>query len=141
VHDQNDRYARLRHIATGALATLAVVGVIAGTGALAANPAVKTHGHATMPNGTAKTPGSPTIKADAPRPAVNHRPFFVAIERLVDNGTITATQGRAVDDEIGRGNFDSSMLTGFTQTQLQAVERALTNTKRALVSARPTISK
>ena len=141
MHDQNGRYARLRYIATGAFATLAVVGVIAGTGALAANPSVKKHAHAAMPNGIAKTPGSPTIKEDVPRPAVNHGPFFVAIERLVDNGTITATQGRAVDNEIGQGNFDSSTLAGFTQTQLQAVERALTNTKRALVPARPTISK
>jgi hypothetical protein len=85
-------------------------------------------------------PGTPRRHLP-PLPAVNHGPFFVAIERLVDNGTITATQGRAVDNEIGQGNFDSSTLTGFTQTQLQAVERALTNTKRALVASRPTISK
>jgi hypothetical protein len=68
------------------------------------------------------------------QPAVNHEPFLNAIQQLVDNGTITATEGQAVDREILAGRVDTDTLTssGFTPTQLQAVQHALENTKRAL---------
>ena len=57
-----------------------------------------------------------------------------AIQQLVNDGTITATEGQAVDREIQAGRVDTDTLasSGFTQAQLQAVEQALGNTKRAL---------
>jgi uncharacterized membrane protein YebE (DUF533 family) len=134
VNDQNGRYARVRYTATGALAALAAVGVIAGTGALAANPGAKAHRHAAVANrSTTKAPTSPVPdKTDAPQPAVNHQPFVNAIQQLVDDGTITATEGQAVDREIQAGGIDTDTLTGFTQAQLQALEQTLSNAKRAL---------
>ena len=136
MNDQNNRYARLRDTATGALATLAAVGAIAGTTALAGKPHAKPEGQTAVANGAAiKTPTAPlSDKTAAPHPAVNHQPFFNAIEQLVDNGTITPTEGQAVDHEIGAGRVDTDTLasSGFTQTQLQAVQQTLGNTKRAL---------
>ncbi len=136
MNDQNNKYARLRHTAAGALAALAAVGAIAGTAALAAKPGAKTHGHAAVANGGAtKTPRSRLPdKTDAREPSPNPQAFLGAIQRLVDNGTITAAEGQAVDREIvaGRVDTDSLASSGFTPTQLQAVEQALENTKRAL---------
>jgi hypothetical protein len=142
VSDQNARYARLRHTATGALAALAAVGAIVGTAALAATPHARphrhaTHRHATVANGsTTKTPTSPVPdKTQTPQPPANQQPFLTAIEQLVDNGTITATQGQAVDSQIQQGYIDPSTLTGFTPTQLQAVQQALASAKQALAPA------
>jgi hypothetical protein len=136
VNDQHGRSARLRDTATGALAALAIVGAIAGTAALAANPHAKTHGHAALVHGRAtKTPTSPLPdKTLAPQPAVNQQPFFNAIGRLVDNGTITAPEGQALDREIRTGRVDTDTLasSGFTRTQLEAVAQALGDTKRAI---------
>jgi hypothetical protein len=135
VNDQNARYARLRHTATGALAALVVVGAIAGTAALAAKPGARTRGHATVAkSGATKTPASPLpVKTHAPQPSANPQPFLNAIQQLVDNGTITATEGLAVDREIQTGRVDTDTLasSGFTQAQLQAVQQALGNAKRA----------
>jgi hypothetical protein len=136
MHDQSARYARLRYTATGALAALAAVGAIAGTGALAAKPHTRRHGHAAVANGGAnKAPTSPVPdKTRAPGPAVNQQPFFSAIQQLVDNGTITATEGQVVDREIRGGRIDTDALasSGFTQSQIQAVQQALANAKSAL---------
>jgi hypothetical protein len=138
VNNQNGRHARLRNTATGALAALVAVGAIAGTAALAAQPPAKKHGPAAVANGAAtKTPRSPVPdKTDAPRPPVNHRPFFDAIQQLVNSGTITPAEGQAVDREIQAGRVDTDTLTstGFTPTQLQAVQQALENTKRVLAA-------
>jgi hypothetical protein len=138
VNNQNDRHARLRYTATGALAALAAVGAIAGVAALAAQPPAKKHGPAAVANGAAtKTPTSPVPdKTDAPWPPVNHQPFFNAIQQLVNNGTITPTEGQAVDREIQAGRVDTDTLTssGFTPTQLQSVQHALGNSKRVLAA-------
>lgn len=71
-----------------------------------------------MANGGAiKTPMPPAAsKTETPQPAVNHQPFLNAIQQLVDNGTITATEGRAVDREIvaGRVNTNTLASSGFT---------------------------
>jgi hypothetical protein len=58
----------------------------------------------------------------------------IAVQRLVDDGTITTTEGQVLDREIRAGSLDTDTLTssGFTPTQLQAVEQALGDTKRAL---------
>ena len=45
MNDENGRSARLRHIATGAVAALAAVGAIAGAGALAATQHARPHRH------------------------------------------------------------------------------------------------
>ncbi len=136
--DQDGRYARLRYTATGALAALAAVGAIAGAVALAANPHAKTHGHAAVANGSkTKSPPSPGPgKTHASQPG-SSRPFLAAAQRLVNDGTITAAEGRILDGQIRAGMLDTQTLTssGFTQAQLQAVQDALANTKRALAPA------
>jgi hypothetical protein len=133
VKDQKRRYARIRHTATGALAALVAVGAIAGTTALAAKSHARPHHHArhhhaTVANGTqTKTP-----TPQGSQPTVNAQPFLNAIQQLVNNGTITAAQGQAVDNQLRHGYFDSSKLRGFTQTQIQAITQALGNAKRSL---------
>jgi hypothetical protein len=134
VNDQNRRYARLRDTATGAVAALAVVGAIAGAVALAATPRAKTPGHAAVANCAAtKTPSPPVPgKTRAARPG-SSQPFLTAVQRLVDAGTISRTEGQALDREILAGTVDTQTLvsSGFTPAQLQAVQRTLANTKRA----------
>ena len=138
MQDQDRRYARVRHTATGALAALAAVGAIAGTVALAATPRAKPHANAAAANGGAtKTPPPGVSGPDKTRvsqPAVNQEPFLKAVQELVDNGTITRTEGQAVDREIVAGRVDTDTLTssGFTPIQLQAIHQALANVKRAL---------
>ena len=127
MNDQPAKYARFRHTATGALAALAAVGLIAGGTALASRPHHKPQHHAKVANGTAtKTPTS------SPQPPANPQPFLNAVGQLVDNGTISTTQGQAVDQQLRQGYFDSSTLTGFTQAQIQAVQNAISNAKQAL---------
>ena len=48
---------------------------------------------------------------------------------------LTASEGEAVDREIlaGRVNTDTLASSGLTQTQLEAVQQALGNAKRALM--------
>jgi hypothetical protein len=141
VNDQTNRYARLRYTATGALAALAAGGATVGTVALAASLHAKPHPHAVVVKGGATTMATSSVpdKTHMPRPAVNHQPFFNAIQQLVDNGTITATEGQAVDREIQAGRVDTDTLAshGFTQTELQAVQQALGNAKRALAPNAP----
>jgi hypothetical protein len=138
VNDQNSSYARLRHTAMGALAALAAVGAIAGAAALAANPPDKTHGHAAVAKGEAtKAPTSPVPgKTHTSQPGSN-QPFLTAVKRLVDDGTISTTEGQALGRAILAGRIDTQTLvsSGFTHTQLQAVEQTLANTKRALANA------
>jgi hypothetical protein len=136
VNDQKSRSARLRYTATGALAALAAVGAIAGTAALAAKPDAKAPARVAVAKGGAtKAPTSPIPnKAQVPGPPVNHQPFFSAVQQLVDHGTITATQGQAVDREIAAGRVDTDTLAGFTPGQVQAVQQALGNAKRALAA-------
>ena len=136
--DQNNRSARLRYTATGALAALAAVGAIAGTAALAAKPPAKTRDHVAATNcaATTKAPALPLPdKTHAPQQSANPQPFLNAVQQLVDNGTITATQGQAVDRELQEGRVDTQTLSGFTQAQMQAVEQALGNTKRELAAS------
>lgn len=137
MNDHNASYRRLRNTATGAVAALAAVGAIAGAAALAANPGAEKHRQAAVPNGCATTKSSAPEKTHAPQPAVNQQPFLNAIHRLVDNGTITASEGQAVDREIQAGRVDEASLasSGFTPTQLQAVQQALGNAKRALAQS------
>jgi predicted amino acid dehydrogenase len=76
----------------------------------------------------------------APQPPVNQQPFFNAVQQLVDNGTITATEGQVVDSQIADGTLDTDTLAsrGFTSAQLEAVQAALANTKRALAGGAAT---
>jgi hypothetical protein len=141
VNHQHGRYVRLRYTATGALAALAAVGAIAGAVALAANPGAKPHAHAAVANaGATNTPGSPVPdKTRAPQPGPNPQPLFLnAVQRLVDSGTITVSEGQAVDRETLAGRVDTDTLasSGFTPAQLQAVQQALSTTKRALAALR-----
>jgi hypothetical protein len=126
VDDKNARHARIRHMAMGALAALAAVGAIAGTAALATNK----QGHA------APTASTVSDKAHAQPPAADHKPFFDAVQQLVDNGTITAAQGQAVNREIDAGRIDTATLasSGLTSVQLEAIQQALGGAKRALAA-------
>jgi len=141
VTDQTGRSVRVRYTATGALAALVVAGAIAGAAALGDAPPTKTPGPAVAASGLAKP--APSSNAPAPagpgktpvaQPSASRQPFLNAIQRLVDNGTIAATEGQAVDREIQTGRVDTDTLAaaGFTPAQLQAVSVALANTKRAL---------
>jgi hypothetical protein len=140
VNDQGNRSTRLRYTATGALAALVLVGAIAGTAALAAKPSAHTRRRALVANcNTTKTQGAPAVKdkTGAPEPKASPQPFLDDIQRLVDNGTITSAEGQVVDREIQAGRVDTDSLTaaGFTPSQLQAVQQALSSTKRGLASA------
>jgi hypothetical protein len=134
VDDQPSRSARLRYTATGAVVALAVAGAIAGAGALAAKPP------AAKPPAAKPAAVTPAV---AKPPAANHAPaadpraFLNDVQRLVANGTITAAEGRAVDREIIDGRIDTGTLasSGFTPSQLDAVQHALVNTKRGLALA------
>ena len=134
----NDQSNRLRYTATGALATLAVVGAIAGTTALAAKPAARASRPAAANCDATKAPAaSVKDKTGTPEPPANPQPFLDDIQRLIDNGTISAAEGQLVDREIVAGRIDTDSLTaaGFTDAQLQAVNQALGNTKRGLAAA------
>jgi hypothetical protein len=148
VNHQDGRYTRLRYTATGALAALAAVGAVAGTVALAASPAAnppaKPHGHAAVASGgITKTPSPPTPgKTRAPQPG-SDQPFLNDVQQLVNAGTISAAEGQVLDGEIQAGQVDTQTLasSGFTPAQLQAVQQALSGTKRAMAAAVPRTSK
>lgn len=141
MNDQDGSYARLRHTATGALAA---VGAIAGTAALAANSRPRPHRHATVADGST-TSGGATKTPTSPAPGKAHTPqpvpqaFLTDAHRLVRDGTITTTEGQVLDSEIQAGRVDTDMLasSGFTPTQIQAVQQALSNTKHALGRTAP----
>jgi hypothetical protein len=146
VNDQSNRSTRLRYTAAGALAALAAVGAIAGTAALAAKPSAHAPRHTLVANcDAAKTPAPTGVKEKTgpPEPAASPQPFLDAIQRLVDNGTITSAEAQVVDREIQAGRVDTDSLTaaGFTQTQLDAVQQALGDTKRGLAAAAHSTSK
>lgn len=132
------RHGPLRYSAAGALAALVAV-AIAGAVALAANPRAKTD-HAAMANSsTTKAPASPLPdKTHSPHPAVDQQPYFNAVHQLVDNGTITGTEGQTVDGEIRTGRVDTDTLVsrGLTTAQLQAVQHALASAKIALAPSK-----
>jgi len=141
VNDQNGRYTRLRYTAAGAITALAVAGAIAGSAALAAKPPTKRHAHAALQNRDAKSGDATKPPASAvpdktklPATPVNHQPFLDAIQRLVEGGTITPSEGQLVDGEIQAGTVDTETLAtgGLTDAQLQAVQQALGDTKRSL---------
>jgi hypothetical protein len=139
VNDQSNRSARLRYTATGALAALVLVGAIAGTAALAAKPSAHSARHAVAANCNATKTPAPAVKdkTGAPEPKADPQPFLNDIQRLVDNGTITAAEAQVVDHEIEAGRVDTDSLTaaGFTPAQLQAVQQALSSTKRGIAAA------
>ena len=129
--DRIPRSVRLRYTATGAVAALAAAGAIAVTVALADPPPAAKAPGATKAPGQATVSGCP-VKTGAPQPAASSQPFLSAVQRLVEGGTITAAEGQAVDREIQTGRVDTQTLSGFTESQLRAVQDALANTKRAL---------
>jgi hypothetical protein len=139
MNDQSNRPARLRYTAAGAAAALALVGAIAGTAALAAKPPAHAPRHAVVANCDATKTAAAGVKdkTGAPEPPANPQPFLDDIQRLVDDGTITAAEAQVVDREIRAGRVDTDSLTaaGFTQAQLDAVQHALSSTKRGLASA------
>jgi hypothetical protein len=136
MNDQPARHARLRYTATGAVAALAAAGAIAGAVALAAPPPAKLPGHTTAATIRAVKAAncSAPDKTPAPNTPADNQPFLTAVQQLVNNGTITGAEGQVVDREIQAGRLETDTLTaaGFNQTQLQAVEQALGNVKRAL---------
>jgi hypothetical protein len=138
VNEQVGRYARLRYTATGAVAALAAAGVIAGAVALAATPHTKARGRAAAAgNVPAKTPTVPVPgKTRAPQPG-SDQPFLSDVQQLVAGGTISPAEGQVLDREIEAGRVDTQTLVagGFTPAQLEAVQQALSNTKRGLAAA------
>jgi hypothetical protein len=137
MNDHNGRYARLRYTAMGALAALAATGAVLGATALAAKRHPETHAQARVANATRKTPTAPVPGESRKPPAGNPQPFLDAIQQLVDNATITAAEGQAVDHEIQAGSVDPGRLaaSGLNQSQLQAVQHALEAAKLAQAQA------
>ncbi len=74
-----------------------------------------------------------------PQAPPSPQPFLAAITQLVANGTITPAQGHVLDSAIQDGTFDPDSLasSGFTESQIQAIEDALASTKRSLANAAP----
>jgi hypothetical protein len=136
VSDQDRRHNRLRYSATGALAALAAVGAIMVSGAFGASR--HGHHHATAANAPrSKTPTSPSpAKRHVSQPG-SDQPFLNAIQQLVADGTITSSDAQMIDRQIRAGRIDTDTLTGLSQSQVQAVEGALDNAKRALAPSLP----
>lgn len=146
--DHDDELTRLRYTAAGALAAHVAAGAIATTALADAAPAKKP-ANSTPPTGlanlaptsrafaagsTGETAFPAPDKTGAPQPGAIPHAFFNAVQRLVDNGAISATEGESVDGEIRTGRVDSDTLAaaGFTRAQLQALQQAIANAKRAL---------
>ena len=91
---------------------------------------VTAHPGTAKPN--APSPAGPG-KAAKPQPD-SAQPFLAAVQRLVNDGTISSAEGQVLDREILTGSLDTHTLaaSGFTQSQVQAVQQTLSNTKRAL---------
>jgi hypothetical protein len=147
VNDQHTRHGRVRYAAIGALGALAAAGAIAGATALAANPSVATPANPAAATGpkagapAAKTPTPPVPgKVRGPQPG-SDQPFLNAAQQLVSSGTITASEGQILESEIQAGQVDTTTLasSGFTPTQLQAVQQALSTTKEALGPTSPAV--
>lgn len=118
------RFTRIRYTATGALATLAAVGAIAGTVALAAG----SHAHAAASSGTTTT-GQTTQPGPVKQWTSgqwNPTAMQADVQRLVNDGTISAAQGQVLDSSIQAGRIIRQTLVsnGFTDAQIQAVQEA-----------------
>jgi hypothetical protein len=151
VNDHSPRYVRVRQTAIGALAALAAVGAIASAAALASKPHARPHrDHAAIHGSKAQSPSDQvqgqsqpsqpgTVKTRGSQPTPNPQPFLDAVMQLVHNGTITAAQGRIVDDQIRTGRIDTDALvaTGFTQSQADAVQQALGSVKQSMAPSSP----
>ncbi len=74
-----------------------------------------------------------------PQAPPSPQPFYAAITQLVANRTITPDQGHVADRAIQDDTFDPDSLasTGFTESQIQAIEDTLASTKRSLANAAP----
>ena len=147
MNDHGPRYVRVRQTAIGALAALAAVGAIASAAALASKPHLH---HAAMHGSKAQSPSDQvqgqsqppqpgTVKTRGSQPAPNPQPFLDAVAQLVDNGAITAAQGRIVDDQIRTGRVDTDALVkaGFTRSQADAVQQALGSVKQSMAPSSP----
>jgi hypothetical protein len=137
VNDKSGKYGRLRYTAVGAVAALAAVGAIAVTGAFAAKPQAKST-DAAATGAPIKSPAGPLPnKSQAQPPPVDPQLFLNAIQRLVNDGTITSAEAQVVDREIRAGRVDTDSLTasGYTPAQLQAVQNALGSAKSALAAS------
>jgi hypothetical protein len=144
VSDHHSRSVRLRYTATGALAALAAVGAIAGPSVLAAAPRAKPRSPASVANcSPAKTPSAPLAGSARTAQPGSSQPFLADAQRLVDDGTLSATEGQVLERDIQAGTIDTATLasSGFTPSQLAAVQQALVSTKRALAAAAPRAQK
>lgn len=150
MNDHSPRYVRVRQTAIGALAALAAAGAIASAAALASKPHARPHRHQAIHGSKAQSPSDQvqgqsqpsqpgTVKTRRSQPAPNPQPFLDAVIQLVDNGTITAAQGRIVDDQIRTGRVDTDALVaaGFTQSQADAVQQALGSVKQSMAPSSP----
>jgi hypothetical protein len=127
------RYARLRHLAAGAFAALAVVGVIAALTAAAKQPPRQARASSADETPTKTQTPSPGQKAHEAR-AGPEQPFLEDVQRLVGQGTLSAGEGQVLEDEARSGTVESQVLSadGFSPSQLDAVQGQLTVTKEAL---------
>jgi Asp-tRNA(Asn)/Glu-tRNA(Gln) amidotransferase B subunit len=133
--DEQGRSGRKRWRAPviGAMAGLVVAGAIVGQSALADS------GSNAGTAANAKAASAPAVNKQAERPAQGDAPdqFFNAVAQLVQAGTISAAQGRAVDAQIQTGSMDPQQMVSsgvLTASQMSALNDKLRAVKQSLVA-------
>jgi hypothetical protein len=118
MNDQDGKHGRGRYTVAGALVALVALAAIAAVGATA---------------GTNPPAPKPPVRVTGPAPSVP-QPLQNAVQQIVNNGTITAAQGRTLDGDIRAGTVHPDQLAsqGFTQGQVEAVQQMLRSTKLQL---------
>jgi hypothetical protein len=136
--DEQGRSGRKRWRAPviGAMAGLVVAGAIVGQSALADS------GSNAGTAANAKAASAPAVNKQAERPAQGDAPdqFFNAVAQLVQAGTISAAQGRAVDAQIQTGSMDPQQMVSsgvLTASQMSAVNDKLRAVKESLAPQQP----
>lgn len=129
---------RWRAPVTGAIAGLVVAAGVVGQAALADNG-----GNAGTPAqakaAKARAAGAPDVAKPVGQPAPGGVPhqFQDAVAQLVQAGTISAAQGRAVDAQIETGRMDPQQMVSrgvLTASQMAAVNDRLIAVKKSLAT-------
>jgi hypothetical protein len=133
--DAEGRSARQRWRAPviGAMAGLAVAAAIVGPAALADSGSGA--GGAANTGATAHA-----VKHGTPPPNSAPHQFTDAVAQLVQAGTITAAQGRAVDAQIETGSMDPDQMVArgvLSASQMAAVNDRLVAVKKSLAAQAP----
>jgi len=132
------RSRRWRAPVIGAVAGLAVAGAIVGPAALADNGGGGAAARAKAAGAPPATGAPYGVKQrGTPAPGGVPHQFTDAIAQLVQAGTITAAQGRALDAQIESGSMDPQQMVArgvVSASQMAAVNDRLISIKKSLAS-------